>query len=1110
MKKYIILITFFTILVSFTSSEAAPLRNIPVTVTQPSGEVIHCFASGDEFYNWTHDKEGYVIIQSPDTGFYTYAIQENGRVVPSQYIVGEVDPERIGLEKEIKPSPAILSERMASFRRFYPERFKQIVPASQPKTIINLVFFIRFSDETEFTDPVSTYDVLFNNNLSGENSVKNYYYEVSYNQLTITTNFYPNRTGQTVVSYQDSHPRGYYQPYNAVTNPIGYQGGDDGQERSNREATLLKNVIDAFGSQVPSTYNIDADGDGNVDAVSFIIKGAPTGWASLLWPHHSELTLQEAYINGKRVIDFDLQLQTSIQSSGVGVLCHEMFHVLGAPDLYHYSYDGLTSVGHWDLMQWDVDPPQHMSAYMKYKYGGWISSLPIITQSGDYSLHPLTSSTNNVYRINSPNSSTEFFVVEYRKKTGTFESSLPGEGLLVYRINSSVRGNSEGPPDEVYVYRPGGTTVVDGNPDSANFSSDVGRTAINDSTDPSSFLSDGSDGGLNIYNIESPESTITFYVSIGGKPQPDFVVQSISLSPTSPIEGETFSATVTVKNQGTAPGSGGWLDIWKNSTSTATCGARGFKYASVGTLAAGASKTITFTGLTPESTGSKTFRAFVDSQCDTGESDEGNNQLTKAYTAEKGTLDFVVQSITLNPVSPTTGKTFTASVVVKNQGTASGNGGNLDIWVDNAEAKSCGATGNWRQSVGTLTAGGSKTASKTLTFTGLAGGSAGSKTFRVFVDSGCSAEETNETNNHLTKEYTVLGPDLVVQSITLNPSTPSAGGTFTASVVVKNQGRVSGSGGNLDVWVNQDTKQNCLSNGDKYASIGTLGAGASKTVTISGLSAGSAGTKTFRAFADSDCATEEPNEADNQLTKTYTVAESSKPEFTVTSITLNPESPVAGSTFSASMTVNNKGLASGDAGRLTIWINQSSSQSCGANGDKYTNVGTLAAGANKTITFTGLSAGTQGGKTFRAFADSQCNTAEVEEGNNQTTKTYTVVETAKPDFIVQSITFNPSTPTAGGTFTASVVVKNQGAGSGNGGDLDIWLNRAEAQSCGATGNWRKSVGTLAVGASKTLTFTGLAGGSSGAKTFRAFVDSQCITAEGDEENNQLTKAYAVE
>ncbi|HCS49636.1 MAG TPA: hypothetical protein DIW61_15860 [Candidatus Aminicenantes bacterium] len=190
-----------------------------------------------------------------------------------------------------------------------------------------------------------------------------------------------------------------------------------------------------------------------------------------------------------------------------------MFHSLGSPDLYRYYDNTIEPVGPWDLMADDANPPQHMGAYMKYKYGTWLSSIPTITTGGTYTLNPLASSTNNSYRINSTKSTTEHYIVEYRKKTGTFENSVPGEGLLVYRIDTTTSGNADGPPDEVYVYRPNGTLTQNGNMYSAHYSQAVGRTAINDTTNPPGFLSDGTKGALNIYGIGAAGETISFSVS---------------------------------------------------------------------------------------------------------------------------------------------------------------------------------------------------------------------------------------------------------------------------------------------------------------------------------------------------------------------------------------------------------------------------------------------------------------------------------------------------------------------------------------------------------------------------------------------------------------------
>jgi M6 family metalloprotease-like protein len=517
----------FSLMLS-TGAISAPLTNMPVTIQQPDGTTLGVFASGDEFYNWMHDEDQYTIVQDAN-GYYVYAVIQGTELLPSTYIVGKDDPATLGLEKNLaieakkaqyagyteqETKAAMAAERREMFAEGSPANPDLIRSAPKKGTINNLVIFIRCSDDPAYTSNISTYSTMFNSTTSGANSMYNYYKEVSYNTLSITTHFFPTTTS-TVLSYQDSHSRSYFSPYSS-TNTAGYQTD---AERTTREHTLLVAAVNGVKSQIPASLNLDGDNDGKVDNVCFIMKGTTTAWNTLLWPHMWSLYSQEVYIStnagNKRVYTFNFQLETSLSSSGVGVLCHEMFHSLGAPDLYHYTSNGINPVGKWDIMEYDRNPPQHMSAFMKYRYGTWISSMPKITSSGTYSLNPLTTSTGNCYRIDSPKSSTEYFVVEYRKKNSTFENSLPGEGLLVYRVNTAKdgQGNANGPPDELYVYRPGGTTTANGTVDSANFNSAVGRTQINDSTNPSSFLSTGAAGGLNISNIGAVGSTISFTVS---------------------------------------------------------------------------------------------------------------------------------------------------------------------------------------------------------------------------------------------------------------------------------------------------------------------------------------------------------------------------------------------------------------------------------------------------------------------------------------------------------------------------------------------------------------------------------------------------------------------
>jgi len=481
---------------------AAYLTNQPSTVTLPDGSSLNLLASGDEFYNWLHDDAGFTIVQSSEDGFFYYGEKVEGYISASQYRVGQIDPRTIGIEKWLKEDADKIRQKAAEFQQTMTIRTERVTRG----TLNNVCVFIRFSDQEEFPQPRSFYDEQFNSLDQGAVSLQNYYKEVSYDQLTLSTTQYPESAMDINVSYQDSHPRAYYSPYNAATNPEGY---NDGWERTQREHQLLADAVEEIANQVPAELDIDYNDDGYVDNVCFIIRGPHDAWAELLWAHRWGLYSQDVFINGKQVYDYTFQPENQ---ATVRILAHEMFHALGAPDLYHYGFDGISPAGPWDVMEGGF---VHMGAHMKYKYGGWLDEIPTITTSGVYSINPLNNEFNNAYKIPSPNSSQEYFVVEYRKRDqATFDRNVPGSGLLVYRINPNMNGNSDGPPDEVYIFRVDGTVSENGSIAEAYFTSDAGRTEINDHTNPTGFLSNGYEGGISIYNIGSAEEQISFYVDL--------------------------------------------------------------------------------------------------------------------------------------------------------------------------------------------------------------------------------------------------------------------------------------------------------------------------------------------------------------------------------------------------------------------------------------------------------------------------------------------------------------------------------------------------------------------------------------------------------------------
>lgn len=244
---------------------------------------------------------------------------------------------------------------------------------------------------------------------------------------------------------------------------------------------------------------------------------------------------------------------------------------------------------------------------------------------------------------------------------------------------------------------------------------------------------------------------------------------------------------------------------------------------------------------------------------------------------------------------------------------------------------------------------------------------------------------------------------------------------------------------------------------------------------------------------------------------TLSVVPAIKPDYVVSNVVLNTLEPYIKGRINVSVTVTNQGTASGKGGYLDIWTNQGSSRTCGATGEGSVAVGSLTVGASRTFAFKNLPVGQAGAKVFRAFVDSGCVAAELDDDNNQTTVAYNVKNgvASGPDFMITNIVPSVASPTAKSTFSVDVTIKNQGPVSGSGGFVDVWADQAATPTCPADGNAYSLVGTLAAGASKTITIVGVPAGAAGNKKLRAFVDSYCQTLETDESNNQSALDYTV-
>lgn len=410
--------------------------------------------------------------------------------------------------------------------------------------ISNTVCFVRFADEDvdAFDRQPEFYTSLFNAQQEGTttvNSVYNYFLTASYGQLRWTSQFLPALSGSAITSLQVSHNRSYYQPYDASAYPDGYA---DATAMAAREQALVKEIASLLTKQVEDAgMDIDRNDDGMVDNLTIILSGnSMLSGRYMLWPHRSDLALPDEkaiFINGKKLTGYIIVFDGANGFSNfnpinlnTGVLCHEMSHSLGTYDLYHAS-GSLNPVGVWDLMSDNQHAAQEMSAYTKWRYCHWATEPEKLTADGTYTLRPLSSDPVNpsvedkpyAYIISPQLPSTaykpQYFVAEYRRKVG-FDSNLPGEGLLVYRINSdysmgNVNYNGTTRLDEMYILRPGGSATADGNISNAVMAKGNTYDALNgDGTMGSPFYQDGTAAAFSITEVTEPGATISFKLTM--------------------------------------------------------------------------------------------------------------------------------------------------------------------------------------------------------------------------------------------------------------------------------------------------------------------------------------------------------------------------------------------------------------------------------------------------------------------------------------------------------------------------------------------------------------------------------------------------------------------
>ena len=405
----------------------------------------------------------------------------------------------------------------------------------------NLIVFVDFSDtkhEHENSYGASCYlnekgveDTFryFNGSDIYRRGMRQYLYNISYGQLKVE-NIFPQYDGESITPYTLPNTAAYY---------------------AQHEDEMVAQVIAKLNAsgQLENSMNLDLEGgDGVLDNLTILVA-CEEGNKNTLFGGHKTTYGGADKVKGKLVRDYNLihEMGVYFGLSNSGLIIHEFLHTIGYPDLYHRGTTSGNPVYVWDIMAAESHRIQYPLAYLRSAYTNWFTIDTVETSGTGFSLYAASETTAETKNqqaliLKTDYSDSEFFVVEYRKKgtayTEEYEQILPGSGLIIYRVNTSVQGgNIAGPPDMIYVFRPGDTYHENGYENglgdiyASYLSSEVNRTSYG-SSDFSVTLengaitySDGTNSGIVISNVGSASGDqITFDITFTEREEGDYWV----------------------------------------------------------------------------------------------------------------------------------------------------------------------------------------------------------------------------------------------------------------------------------------------------------------------------------------------------------------------------------------------------------------------------------------------------------------------------------------------------------------------------------------------------------------------------------------------------------
>ncbi|MBC3542413.1 CARDB domain-containing protein [Rufibacter sediminis] len=512
--------------------------------------------------------------------------------------------------------------------------------------------------------------------------------------------------------------------------------------------------------------------------------------------------------------------------------------------------------------------------------------------------------------------------------------------------------------------------------------------------------------------------------------QADYAIQGAAASPTSVAAGGSVYATGSIYNLGNTAGASSNIGFYLSTNNTLDDADTFIGSSSGGSLASkgSSSRSVTLTVPGGTTTGTYYLLFVADYLKTVTESNENNNVSSVSIAVVPSSVDFTITSAYLYYTSLPAGGSLTVEGYISNQGNIAASSSNVGYYLSTNSTLDAADTFIGSSSGSAIYAGDYTSFYTSLT---LPANTAPGTYYLIFAaDYLNSVTESNETNNTASRQITVTAPsvDLVINSVYLNKSTVSPGGSISYEFYVYNQGNTVAASSNVGFYLSTN---NTLDAADTFigSSSGQSLTGSNSNYRYSSVTipAGTAAGSYYLLFvADYLKTVSETNETNNVSSVAISVV-APYIDLNVQSPYLSPTSVTAGNSVSGSFYLYNLGNTTATSSNVGIYLSTNTTLE---SSDVFigSSTGNALTGDNYVTHYPSVTipSNTAAGTYYVLFVADYLGTITESNENNNIANVAISVVTPSIDLEVQSANLTATSVSAGNPVTATATIYNLG------------------------------------------------------------------------------------